>query len=157
MTNYFHILRAGHFSYFLEKYGNLYLLSQQGWENVNSRWKRTFHNNSQKGGGAGGSSKLAPVMYTMTRSMLWQYGYLDHLFERLGHLDTLDVAYGDVNRIPVKTAGTDALTEVFFATSILKLGDAAMMYGDTKSGTMLDMIMELQDEEVGLGGREGSA
>ena len=26
MTNYFHILRAGHFSYFLEKYGNLYLL-----------------------------------------------------------------------------------------------------------------------------------
>ena len=36
MTNYFHILRAGHFADFLEKYGNLYMLSQQGWENVNS-------------------------------------------------------------------------------------------------------------------------
>ena len=156
MTNYFHILRAGHFSYFLEKYGNLYLLSQQGWENVNSRWKRTFHNNTQKGGGLGGSSKLAPVMYTMARSMLWRYGYLDDLFEKLGHSESLDVAYGDIKRIPVKTAGTDTLTEVF-ANSILKLGDVAMMYGDTESGTMLSVIMELQDDEVGLGGREGSA
>ena len=30
MTNYFHILRSGHFSYFLTKYKSLYLLSQQG-------------------------------------------------------------------------------------------------------------------------------
>ena len=46
MTNYFHILCTGHFAYFLKKYGNLYLLSQQSWENVNSCWKRTFHNNT---------------------------------------------------------------------------------------------------------------
>ena len=48
MTNYFHILRSGHFSYFFRKYGNLYLLSQQGWENVNGTYKRTFHNNTQR-------------------------------------------------------------------------------------------------------------
>jgi len=120
MMNYFHILRAGHFACFLEKHGNLNLLSQQGWENVNSRWKWTFHNNTQKGGGYGESSKLVPVMYTMARSMLWRYGYLDDLFEKLGHSDTLDVSYGDIKRIPVKTARTDALTEVF-ANIILKL------------------------------------
>ena len=95
-------------------------------------------------------------MYTMARSMLWQYGYLDDLFEKLSQSDTLDVAYGDIKRIPVKTAGMDALTEVF-ANSILKLSDTALMYGDTESGTMLDVIMELQDEEVGLGEREESA
>jgi hypothetical protein len=32
MTNYFHLLFAGHYSYFLLKYGNLYRFSQQGWE-----------------------------------------------------------------------------------------------------------------------------
>ena len=156
MTNYFHILRAGHFSYFLEKYGNLYLLSQQGWENVNSRWKRTFHNNTQKGGGWGGSSKLGPVMYTMARSMLWRHGYLDGLFHALGHTATMDVKYGDIKRIPVKNSGTDALTEVF-ANTILKLGDAAMLYGDTESGTMMDVMLELREESVGLGGNEGRA
>ena len=71
MTNYFHILRCGHISYFLEKYKNFYLLSQQEWENVYSRFKRTFQNNTHKGGGRGDSSKLASVMYTMVRDMLW--------------------------------------------------------------------------------------
>jgi len=66
-------------------------------------------------------------------------------------LDTLAVSYGDIKRVPVNNAGTDALTEVF-ANSILKLGDAAMMYGDTKSGTLLEVMMELEDNEVGLGG-----
>ena len=61
MTNYWHNLRCGHFAYYL------YLLSQQGWENVNSRFKRTFHHNTQKGGRIGGSSKLMPVMYTIAR------------------------------------------------------------------------------------------
>ena len=83
--------------------------------------------------------------------MLCWYGYLDDLFKKLGHLDTLAVSYGDIKRVPVNNAGTDALTEVF-ANSILKLGDAAMMYGDTKSGTLIEVMMELEDNEVGLGG-----
>ena len=85
-----------------------------------------------------------------------RYGSLDDLFEKLGHSDTLYVSYRDIKRIPVKPTGIDALTEVF-ANSILKLGDAAMMYRDTESGTMLEVVMELQDDEVGLSGREGSA
>ena len=40
MTNYFHHYHAGHYCYFLEKYGNLYKYSQQGWENCNGVMKR---------------------------------------------------------------------------------------------------------------------
>ena len=156
MANYFHTLCAGHFAYFLENYGNLYLLLQQGCENVNSRWKRTFHNNTQKGGGWGGSSKLGQVMYTMARSMLWRYGYLYGLFKALGHTSKMDVKYGDIKCIPVKNSGNNALTQSF-VNSILKLGDAAMLYGDTELNPMLDMILELRDDEVGLGGIEGRA
>ena len=36
-------------------------------------------------------------------------------------------------------------------------GNADMLYGDTASGTMLDVILELRNDEVGLGGIEGWA
>jgi len=148
MTNYYHILRSGHFCYFLEKYKNLYLLSQQGWENVNSRFKRSFHNNSQKGGGKGGSSKLAPVMYTMARDMLWRYGYLDRLFHHLGHRDAFDVKYGDVKRIPFITKDTNADTKAF-AETILRFGSFVDAFGedDYGSGTILEEITEMDDED----------
>ena len=104
----------------------------------------------------GGSSKLGPVMYTMAQSMLWRHGYLDGLFHALGHTSTMHVKYGDIKRIPVNNSGTDALTEAF-ANTILKLGDATMLYGDTESGTMMDVMLELREESVGLGGNEGRA
>ena len=69
-------------------------------------------------------------MYTMARSMLWRYGYLDCLFEALRNTSTMNVNYGDVKRIPVKASGTNVLTESF-ANIILKLGDATMIYGNT--------------------------
>jgi hypothetical protein len=144
MTNYFHILRSGHFSYFLVKYKSLYLLSQQGWDNVNNRFKRSFHNNTQKGGGKGGSSKLAPVMYTMARDMLWQYGFLDGLFQHLGHTEGFDVDYGDVKRIPFVNKETNADTKAF-AETILRFGSFADAYGDEAEGTILDEIAEMGD------------
>jgi len=149
MTNYFHILRSGHFSYFLAKYKNLYLLSQQGWENVNSRFKRSFHNNSQKGGGKNGSSKLAPVMYTMARDMLWRYGFLDGLFHHLGHTNALDVKYGDVKRIPYITKETNADTKAF-AETILRFGSFADVYvDDDYADVLLTEEIEMEDSEGG--------
>ena len=94
MTNYFHLLKAGHYAYFLRKYHNLYRYSQQGWENINSRLKRTFHHNTQKGGC--GRSKLLPVIYTLLQDMLWQFGWLDGLFEHLGHDGELNIEYSKV-------------------------------------------------------------
>jgi hypothetical protein len=100
MTNYFHLLFAGHYSYFLLKYGNLYRFSQQGWENVNSVLKRSFHSNTQKGGGKGGSSKLLPVFFRLCRGMLWRYRLLDKLFVHLGYEEKLEFEYGKIQSTP---------------------------------------------------------
>lgn len=96
MTNYYHNLHAGHFMYFLLKYGNLYRLSQQGWENINGQMKRSYHSNTQKGGGRGGTSKLVPVMAKMVRSMLWRFGYMKDMFKSLGYKSKVDVTYDKV-------------------------------------------------------------
>ena len=50
-TNYWHCLQAGHFAEFLETYGNLYRLCQEGWENTNGAISKTYHRKSNKGGG----------------------------------------------------------------------------------------------------------
>ena len=142
MTNYFHILRSGHFSYFLKKYKNLYLLSQQGWENVNSRFKRSFHHNTPKGGGSGGSSKLGPVMYTMARAMLWRYGHLDGLFAHLGHTNDIDVKYGDVKRIPKIVEGVTDVETKSFAETILRFGTFDDSFGFDDNGSSLNDIDE---------------
>ena len=46
MTNYLHCLQAGHFAEFLIKYKNTYRYSQQGWENINSVMKSSYHHNT---------------------------------------------------------------------------------------------------------------
>jgi hypothetical protein len=35
ITNYIHMIGAGHLTYYLTKYRNLYKFSQQGWEAMN--------------------------------------------------------------------------------------------------------------------------
>ena len=97
---------------------------------------------------------MGPV-YTFACCMLWKYGYLDGLFELLGHTEGLDIKYGGIKRIPVCTTKTDKLTAVF-AQTILKLGERGMVYGTSDSTTMLDVVTEL-GEELGLGGTEASA
>jgi hypothetical protein len=79
---------------------------------------------------------------------------LDGLFELLGHTDGLDIKYGDIKRIPVRTAETDELTGMF-AQTILKLGDSGMVYGTSESATLLDVVNEF-GAELGLGGAEAS-
>ena len=73
----------------------------------------------------------------------------------MGHTEGFDIKYGDIKRIPVRTAETDELTGVFTHT-ILKLGESGMMYGTSESATMLDVVNEL-GAELGLGGAEASA
>ena len=106
MTNYLHSLYAGHYAYFLKRYGNLYRYSQQGWENLNSQCKRSFHMNSAKGGGKNGSSKLRPVFFRLQRSMFWRFGHLDSLFASMGHDMSLGFEYGKVKRTPLYTNQT---------------------------------------------------
>jgi hypothetical protein len=52
LTNYIHMLGAGHFSYYLYKWRNLYRYEQQGWESLNSKIKTYYFYNTQRGGHA---------------------------------------------------------------------------------------------------------
>ena len=67
----------------------------------------------------------------------------------------MGINYGEIKIIPVMNSGTDTLAKAF-ANSILNLGDVAMLYGGTESETMLEVILGLGDDEMGLHGREGS-
>ena len=82
MTNYFHFMVAGHFSYFLLKHKNLYKYSQQGWERINGKANQLYFHNTQKGGGRGGSSKLLPILLTFCRELLWRFKFGDELFNK---------------------------------------------------------------------------
>jgi hypothetical protein len=42
VTNYIHMLGAGHVTYYLKQYRNLYQLSQQGWEAMNQKLKHFY-------------------------------------------------------------------------------------------------------------------
>ena len=145
MTNYFHALRAGHFSYFLLKYKNLYRLSQQGWENVNSRLKRSYHHNSAKGGGRGGSSKLLPVMYNLLREMMWKFGHLDGLFKHIGHDGTINMKYKKIERMPIQTDVTDE-TIVTFANMLLSCSGDTEPNAETEADLTLDIEEFFRDD-----------
>jgi len=116
MTNYFHLLYAGHMAFFLDRYGNLYRYSQQGWENLNSILKRTSHKNSQRGGGRKKSSKLLPIFQRMIRAMMWRTGHLLGLFQFLGYNDNIELEYGKLKHVPNFSQTTDEQLKEFAKT-----------------------------------------
>jgi hypothetical protein len=96
MTNYIHIIGAGHLSYFGKKYGNLYRFSQQGWEGMNKLLKHYYFNNTNHGGSYGNGGKAAdgsytcgtvsgdhcrPLMRLCQRTIMWTLGLGDTYFE----------------------------------------------------------------------------
>jgi hypothetical protein len=56
ITNYIHMIGAGHLHYYLSKYRNLYKFSQQGWEAMNQKLKHFYFNNTNHGGCGGNST-----------------------------------------------------------------------------------------------------
>ncbi len=63
VTNYIHLLGSGHMEYFLEKYGCLYLYSQQGWEAMMGNVQAVMHLNTQRGGKGSGEGKTKSFLY----------------------------------------------------------------------------------------------
>ena len=81
--NYVHMIGAGHFSYYLRKWRNLYRYSQQGWEALNSQIKTVYFRRTQRGGHKGDgefNSKVEPIAKWVQRSLFWKAG-LDKMFE----------------------------------------------------------------------------
>ena len=100
MTNYFHMLRDGHLAAALETYGNLYRYSQQGWENINSIMKRSFHRGTQRGGSRSGRSKIMPVFLRMVRASMWRMGHLMGLLKVAGVDENEKFEYGKSMKLP---------------------------------------------------------
>ena len=78
ITNYIHMLGAGHFTYYLRKWRNLYRFSQQGWEALNAQIKAFFFRRTQRGGHGGRqgqrNSKVKPIGLWLQRKLFFLSG-----------------------------------------------------------------------------------
>jgi hypothetical protein len=79
ITNYMHLLGAGHLHYYLKTWGSLYRYQQQGWEMKNGIIA-SFVNRRTRRGGAGGkygpahTSRVVPILEWFQRSSAWSTG-----------------------------------------------------------------------------------
>ena len=61
ITNYIHMLGAGHVPYFLTKWHNLNRFSNQGWESYNQMVASFWHHHTTKGGSKTNRSNIEPI------------------------------------------------------------------------------------------------
>jgi hypothetical protein len=84
ITNYFHMVGAGHLTYYLRHYRNLYRFSQQGWEALNAMLKQVFFRRTQRGGNGGKkdeiNSKSKPIGRWLQRRMMFLSGQYKKYF-----------------------------------------------------------------------------
>lgn len=90
ITNYIHIIGAGHLVFYLNKDRNLYKFSQQGWEALNQKLKHFYFNNTNHGGCGGNQSgsmvtgdHVRPLMRMCLRFLMWKLGLGDAFFNTL--------------------------------------------------------------------------
>jgi hypothetical protein len=78
ITNYIHLMGAGHMADYLLTAKNLYRHSQQGWENLNHLLKTFFFRRTARGGagnqGKGQKDRLLPIARWMQRRLLFSCG-----------------------------------------------------------------------------------
>jgi hypothetical protein len=90
ITNYIHMIGAGHLTYYLRIYRNLYRYSQQGWEALNQKIKLIFFFHTQRGGNVKvkqGEEKLTrnyikPIARFLLRDIMWRTGIGASYFTR---------------------------------------------------------------------------
>lgn len=83
VTNYIHMMGAGHLAEYLYKWRNLYRYSQQGWEAMNALIKTFFFRRTNHGGAAGNKgtskkSRLVPIARWLQRRMMFLCGYTEN-------------------------------------------------------------------------------
>ena len=83
ITNYIHLLGAGHITYYLFKYRNLARFQQQGWEALNKLVILFYHHNTNRGGSKGNRNgnmekgdHCGPLMRLFQRRYMWLLGQL---------------------------------------------------------------------------------
>ena len=88
VTNYIHVVGAGHLTHYLRKYRNLARFQQQGWEALNQMCQKFYHQNSNHGGSEGGKKEhvtdigkhAKPIARLVTRRNMWYFGLGEELF-----------------------------------------------------------------------------
>jgi hypothetical protein len=126
MTNYFHMLHTGHIAYYLLKFKNLYRLLQQGWENINSVMKRSFHRGTQRGGGRKKSAKIRPVFFRVLRASLWRMGQMFGFLKHFGWVPNETFKYGEVKKLPkFENVQMDEVKD--YALSVINFGDSELL------------------------------
>ena len=96
ITNYIHMLGAGHIRFFLKKWKNLHRFSNQGWEAYNALVANYWHHRTQKGGGKGGDkSKILAIAQWILRVMMWRTGEGDRYFTEIKNGDDNHDSSGD--------------------------------------------------------------
>jgi len=108
VTNYIHMLGAGHIGEYLLHHRNLYKHSQQGWEAFNALLKTFFFWRTGRGGagnrGTGIKSKIIPIARWLSRRVLWLMGYdynkvlhelnqEQHVYDRYDESDSDEESY----------------------------------------------------------------
>jgi hypothetical protein len=81
VTNYVHMLGAGHLKYYLKKWRNLNRFSNQGWEAYNQMVASFWHHRTTKGGSKVDRSRIRPIARWLLRLMMWKTGEGDRFFQ----------------------------------------------------------------------------
>ena len=87
ITNYLHVIGAGHLSCYMKKCKSLCRFCQQGWESLNDKISCMFFHHTQKGGGFNGDCKktcLEAIARMLLRDALWRSGIATNCVLSLG-------------------------------------------------------------------------
>jgi hypothetical protein len=129
MTNYIHVIGAGHLTFFAAKYKNLYRFSQQGWESLNQLLKHFYFNNTNHGGAAGNGGKTIngtytnevisgdhcrPLMQLCQRTIMWKLGIGDSYFEGLSNGDIKANITGEHDVVEAEHVSVDQGSTITF-------------------------------------------
>ncbi len=97
ITNYVHMLGAGHIRYFLMKWKNLNRFQNQGWEAYNAMIAAFWHHRTRKGGGKNITqrSKILPIARWLLRLMLWRTGEAQRFFRSMEEDDNNSDSHDD--------------------------------------------------------------
>jgi hypothetical protein len=74
ITNYVHQLVTGHIADYLFEWRNLYVHSQQGWENLNLQAKLYYFRQTTRGGGRGSKNRAEPIARWLLCRVVWMSG-----------------------------------------------------------------------------------
>jgi hypothetical protein len=102
VTNYVHMLKAGHVRYYLRKWRNLNRFSNQGRENYNKLVAQFWHHRKTKGGDRYNRSKTLQIAQWIQRLMLWRTGVAQRFFAEL------EMQQGDINNDGDTSYDTDS-------------------------------------------------